>query len=290
MQFFVYVIIFLISSAAWANPKAALNLHGSHYYSQKQIQEALTITWEWLAPNLNIESIHFDVSETQDQDAFTDGKSIILKPNLTNVQLKLAIVHELVHIIRYYYSPGEELWVNEGLAKLSEVLFAQYWSYTLEMQLKENNEFAVLSNASDYSHYGKGYVSSFFLMNYLYNQLGEMAFFKELLVSQETGWNAILEVANKMMKNKTVVLPIENLTSERIFINFVTSLYFNSAYSAPYALYYFDNRFTNLNQSMVFRAPWMSQNSCLRLNLKYKTRSTCFGKKMKYDVDVLISN
>ena len=168
---------------------------------------------------------------------------IELKPNLHQMKLKLALIHELVHIVRHSYNPNEVAWLDEGLAKLLEVQYSTVWAISYQDRLHLNGYIHLSENLEDFKPESYEYVSSYFFMQYLYNHFGGDQLITEILKNKHSGWGNIISSIQKLSEQKIIKIPSEDLNKRSIWRHFAASLYFNDAFMEPYALFQLDPQY-----------------------------------------------
>ena len=163
-----------------------------------------------------------------------------------NWRAQIVLVHELVHLIRHHYNPYEELWLDEGLAKLLEVLYVGFWPFNYEEKLRGLTSFRLSNDQSDYGPNGNGYVTSFFLLWYLHSRFGEKQLTKELMTSSQTGWQNVEHSLSKLSERKIFKIPPRYLTKTSIWKHFGVALASNDPMSASWGFFLIDYQFTAL--------------------------------------------
>jgi hypothetical protein len=100
---------------------------------------------------------------------FRKTHSIQLSPSADTGQLKLSLLHEYTHAIRYHYNQNELLWLDEGLANLMEYRFSGIWPVSYSTKLRQELNLILSNSEEDFKPQGRGYVGSFLFIVYLYN-------------------------------------------------------------------------------------------------------------------------
>ena len=165
----------------------------------------------------------------------------------SHVDFQITLVHELTHLLRHTHQPDEELWLDEGLAHLMEVLYSGDWPMIFEKRLKAMKTVALTNDLAAYNGSGDdggdGYVTSFFAVLYLYNHLGADRFLAEVGSSKAIGWDNVIHAARELKKRGTIGIAIELLTPDTLWRHFTRAVQVNDPFAADYALLLLDRRF-----------------------------------------------
>jgi hypothetical protein len=167
--------------------------------------------------------------------------TIEINKRLNEVESKLTIVHELSHLIRSSHVKNEVLWLDEGLAKLTEFLYSGVWPVSYINFVTDRNRICLSSNPKFYGLNGEGYSSSFYFVYYLYRNFGRESFLSHALASNQTGWKNILETIMKTKAEGQHGIPDEYLNRESIIRHFALSFVENSPYKAIHGLLFFNS-------------------------------------------------
>ncbi len=159
---------------------------------------------------------------------------------------QIVLVHELTHLFRNQHNAHEERWLQEGLAKLMEVLYVGIWSEAFQRQILQMHSFVLTNDEEAYNPEGLGYVTAYFLLHFLYNRLGEEAFLREVMSARSSGWHNIEEAARKMRARKMTNIPEQFLLRDSLWTNFGLALLINDPDIAVYGLSLIDYRFQSV--------------------------------------------
>lgn len=191
-------------------------------------------------------------------------------------EAQVALVHELTHVLRHHYNNQEELWLDEGIAKLMEILFTGFWNRDLERTLKSWPDFILSNDPDDYNIQGRGYADSYYFLQYLYSKFGRDTLLKAILENPtETGWNNILTAIQQNNVNLQLNIKSEYLTKESVWANFAVSLVANNPSKGAHGLFFFDEHFSPITiQSLN-----LAQNKYSSFNLKSVSKIIYYTSK-----------
>ncbi|MFZ4403978.1 MAG: hypothetical protein ACOYOK_07735 [Pseudobdellovibrionaceae bacterium] len=156
------------------------------------------------------------------------------------------MIHEYTHAYRHQYNAQEKLWLDEGLAKLTEYLYSKkIWPKTYGISLQNNAGFRIHNTMADYRLNGPGYQSSFWFVFYLYQHFGGDILYKKLLESPKSGWNSILKALEELHNESIISVPFA-ITKANILRHFGLSLWMNDTSVAQQNLFFIHDAFTPL--------------------------------------------
>jgi hypothetical protein len=187
---------------------------------------------------------------------YVDGTSsqVSISPDLDSGDTQLALVHEFTHVYRAQFNPREDLWLNEGLAKLMEYQYSGVWPLLYIRRLRENPVLTLgpiydsEKKEVNYAANGMGYQSSFFMLLYLYNHYGQEKLISKLLRSPKSGWDNVITAIQELQHEGQLPMSAEVLTKESILRHFAVALWLNDNYSAKYGLFHLDSQYEPLSQ------------------------------------------
>jgi hypothetical protein len=215
-----------------------------------------------------------DLREVDGYLGYVDGNfsRISISPNLNEADTQLALVHELTHVYRGQQNASEETWLNEGLAKFIEYRYSTVWPVSYMTKLETER----LLNFADYQPGGNGYMSSFFLVLYLYNHFGEEKLFQKLMNSKKSGWNNVVSAIQELIDDGSLRIPRELICKESILRHFAVALWMNDKFSAEYALFYLDVKYEPLNAKAAtpVRAAVAAPSKVDGMQIRFFTRSS----------------
>lgn len=181
----------------------------------------------------------------------SQSQKVTLVPGLNEVQIQLNLAHEFTHAYRAKYNPNEELWLNEGLAKLMEYLYSSVWPVSYQSRLQQNPQILVNNEAAQFAPQGAGYASSFWLTLYLYKHYGGENFLKKVMRSHLSGWDNILHALSELKQEGLVSEPLELLTRPQIIRHFALAMLVNDAYEAKYSLFFMNQAYDPIDASKM---------------------------------------
>lgn len=198
----------------------------------------------------NIEEWHqiqITFDEAHGYSGFIDeANKIHLNTQLSALELQLVLAHELTHMIRHRYITSDELWIEEGFGKLIEYLYSGVWPKNYDLQLRNMDSFLISNDLKLYNPNGRGYVTSFYLLDYLYRHLGGISFLRAFIHSKETGWKNIILSAKALKASHIIGLPDQLLTVEALTANFAVALLINDPFVAKYGMFLIDREYEPL--------------------------------------------
>lgn len=165
---------------------------------------------------------------------------------MESVQIRVTMVHELIHIFRNQYNSHEEYWLNEGLAQLIESEFIGIWPQDKFDALNKLNYIFLSDKDIDFQPQGKGYAPAYFFMKYLYNRFGGLRLLRELITSPHSGWDNIESALIKLKQEKIISIPIEYLNRKSIWSHFALAILLNHPAYANYGLFLLDYNFQDI--------------------------------------------
>lgn len=173
-----------------------------------------------------------------------ESAEIWIDDSLTSVNKKLMFVHELVHAFRQTHTSQEARWLEEGLAKFWEYKYASdLWPVSYNLRFKKNPMFFLSDDEKFYGREGDGYISSFFLVFYLYRHYGGMELINKMMRSKLSGWNNIIHAIQDIRNESLTPVPPELTTPLAILKHLSVALWANDPYEAKYGLFYMDQNF-----------------------------------------------
>lgn len=235
-----------------------------------------------LCPKTQIK-IKVDTSITHYGYVHPDQKEILLSNQLDSNDVQLTLIHEFTHILRYEYNRQEVRWLYEGLAQFWEYRYSRsVWPRNYNIQFKQNPIFRLSEDEKFYGLNGEGYVSSFFLVAYLYKHFGGDQLMVKLMKSKFSGWQNILTSIHELVVAQVVSIPEEFIDKNFILRHLAVALWENDPYSAAYALFQLDSQYTPLGSkdNKPFNFPKMvarvsekdQEDSLIQYSFKYNHR------------------
>jgi hypothetical protein len=175
-----------------------------------------------------------------------EKNEIWLSPELSSGEIQIAIVHELMHAVRFQANKNEALWLDEGLAKFMEYKYSGVWPKTYSQRLKASPYFVLSNDEALYQPGEMGYPSSFWFVTYLYNRFGQDELLKRLANSQRSGWDNIISAIFSLMDDNRLQIPLTLVTKAAILRHFAMAMWVNNPYIARYSLFFIDAEFEPL--------------------------------------------
>lgn len=209
---------------------------------------------------------------------------ISISPKLDAGDTQLALVHELVHVERARYNPNEEIWLNEGLAKLSEYIYSTVWPVSYVERLKKNLALNFGTQNGEFQPQGKGYMASFFLVLYLYNHFGQEKLYKKLLTSEKSGWNNVLSAIRELIDEGAVQIPSKFIDKAVILRHFAVSAWINDMFPASYAFFYLDKQYEALAQADLMKNRLVENATEASLSIQYSATYQTSTAKEVYSI------
>lgn len=111
------------------------------------------------------------------------------------------VAHELVHLIQWHRDPNEEVWLDEGLGQLAELVLGYETADTLDYMNNPQTSLTAwgYDDAVVYDHYG----ASFLFAAYLWEQLGDEAI-RELMALPYNGLVAVRQLLARQRPQTTL--------------------------------------------------------------------------------------
>ena len=164
------------------------------------------------------------------------------------------LVHELQHLIHWYYDGNETSWLDEGLAQLTEHLLGfdtfDVDDYTTQPNLQLNT----WDNDNSYPHYA---ASALFAI-YFYEQVGPTAV-QALIAHPADGLTSVRAVLAQYHPERS----LEQFLADWYVANYVRSAEFGPRYS-------YDYRFRTAQPDTVIRSrPWEEVTSMAQYGARY---------------------
>jgi hypothetical protein len=161
---------------------------------------------------------------------------------INKVEARLALIHEVVHIIRHQHNPTETRWLDEGMAQVIEAEHIGLWPSDKAEKLVQNDRIFLSESNEDYSPRGRGYSTSYFFMKYLYDHFGRTDLFRILLKSNLSGWENIETALQTLSQQGLLRVPAKYLNRQSLWINFSMALLLNDSARSDYGLFLMDSR------------------------------------------------
>lgn len=190
-----------------------------------------------------------------------DQKTRLSVGHLDPIEEQLTLVHEYVHVFRKEHNTQEARWLEEGLAKFWEYKYSHVWPQSYNLRFSKNPYFILTEDEAHYGRNGDGYISSFFLITYLYQHFGGDHLIQKLMKSDRSGWDNITNSIQELIEAKLVSMPAELITKKSILRHLAVALWTNDPYSAKYALFFIDQNFEAAALSSKFSHNVIASNS-----------------------------
>lgn len=236
-----------------------------------------------------IESGHWGLVETDKSAHVEPHKNcqyvIRLNENLQNIENKLTLMHEFVHIIRHQYNPQEVVWLDEGLAQLIEAEYIQLFPHDKNQRLQDSNQVHLSSSREEYQPKSKAYATSYFFMKYLYSRFGGIELLRELIQSPHSGWDNIENSIRKLKQKKLISISESFLNRQSIWTHFVFAMTLNTTKYADYGLFLLDQKFQNIPVKKLSDL-FLDHGLSVFLNCT-DAKALVFNAKTKYEQQVL---
>lgn len=207
---------------------------------------------------------------------------------MSETELKINLVHEYAHRVRYKYNQNDVPWFSEGLAQLVEMSYTS-WPYLYSDNLLYKPEIKISNSQSEYESNGRTYADSFYLLYYIYSHFGRDELLQKMMRSPLTGWDNILTSIAELQAQDKIYYKNIKINREYIIKHFAVALAVNDPYIAEYSLFYVHPAYNKIIDKQFISNGRLQTDSQNDFEIVY-TKSRLSEKlesqyQLKYDID-----
>lgn len=224
--------------------------------------------------------------------AFTSPSEniIYVRSGMSETELKINLVHEYTHRVRYKYNQNDAPWFSEGLAQLVEMSYTS-WPYLYSDNLFYLPEIKISKSQTEYENNSRAYADSFYLMYYIYSHFGRDDLLQKMMRSPLTGWDNILTSIAELQSEEKIFFKDIKINREYIIKHFAVALAVNDPYIAQYSLFYIHPAYNKIIDKEFISNDRLENNSQNDFEIVYakKRLSEKFESQyqLKYSIDGL---